>query len=247
MPIETDYAVAVMVPPFELSTAEVYRRWDEMDGPAGVGLRVVRSHRPYGSTTPVRQRPRPGCSTSIPISVSGRRTSGVPGGALLFCREAVQQCSGSSATKKRQTRRSRWSRGERIVGGSTGEFRGASGGAVRASLRSAAIRNSPGRLIGPGALWRIAPRGRSAGPMGRRNSQFAIRQIACELLRLWRIAPRGPPRSQNLSESRFSRVAGLTNCGRKGPRLRPQFAIRTPQNATDRPDALANCASVRRD
>ncbi|MEK7252168.1 MAG: 4-(cytidine 5'-diphospho)-2-C-methyl-D-erythritol kinase [Actinomycetota bacterium] len=38
VPIETDYAVAVMVPPFELSTAEVYRRWDEMDGPAGVGV-----------------------------------------------------------------------------------------------------------------------------------------------------------------------------------------------------------------
>ena len=103
VPIETDYAVAVMVPPFELSTAEVYRRWDEMDGPAGVGWRVVRSRRPYGSTPRSPTTSSRLLSTSIPISVSGRRTSGVPGDALLFCREAVQQCSGSSATKKRQS------------------------------------------------------------------------------------------------------------------------------------------------
>ena len=31
----TDFAVAVAVPQFELSTAEVYRRWDEMEGPLG--------------------------------------------------------------------------------------------------------------------------------------------------------------------------------------------------------------------
>lgn len=31
----TEFAVAVVVPQFELSTAEVYRRWDEMEGPRG--------------------------------------------------------------------------------------------------------------------------------------------------------------------------------------------------------------------
>lgn len=30
------WSVAVAVPPFELSTAAVYRRWDELDGPGGV-------------------------------------------------------------------------------------------------------------------------------------------------------------------------------------------------------------------
>ncbi len=29
------FAVAVVVPPFELSTEDVYRRWDEMEGPMG--------------------------------------------------------------------------------------------------------------------------------------------------------------------------------------------------------------------
>ena len=33
-----DCAVAVVVPPFELSTPEVYRSWDRMDGPKGPGV-----------------------------------------------------------------------------------------------------------------------------------------------------------------------------------------------------------------
>ena len=35
VPMESDYAVAIAVPPFELATAAVYTRWDEMDGPSG--------------------------------------------------------------------------------------------------------------------------------------------------------------------------------------------------------------------
>jgi 4-diphosphocytidyl-2-C-methyl-D-erythritol kinase len=34
-PIETEYALAVVVPPFPLPTADVYRRWDALDGPDG--------------------------------------------------------------------------------------------------------------------------------------------------------------------------------------------------------------------
>jgi 4-diphosphocytidyl-2-C-methyl-D-erythritol kinase len=33
--MSTDFALAVAVPPFEMSTAAVYRRWDELGGPAG--------------------------------------------------------------------------------------------------------------------------------------------------------------------------------------------------------------------
>lgn len=36
--VEPDFSVAVAVPPFELSTAAVYRRWDELDGPGGVAI-----------------------------------------------------------------------------------------------------------------------------------------------------------------------------------------------------------------
>jgi 4-diphosphocytidyl-2-C-methyl-D-erythritol kinase len=32
------FAVAVAVPPFEMSTPEVYRRWDELEGPAGEAI-----------------------------------------------------------------------------------------------------------------------------------------------------------------------------------------------------------------
>jgi 4-diphosphocytidyl-2-C-methyl-D-erythritol kinase len=35
IPLQSDYVVAIAVPPFELATAAVYRRWDEMDGPSG--------------------------------------------------------------------------------------------------------------------------------------------------------------------------------------------------------------------
>lgn len=34
-PVPTDYALAVVVPPFALDTAAVYRRWDRMDEPRG--------------------------------------------------------------------------------------------------------------------------------------------------------------------------------------------------------------------
>jgi 4-diphosphocytidyl-2-C-methyl-D-erythritol kinase len=35
IPFIGDYVLAVVVPPFPLSTAAVYRRWDELDGPTG--------------------------------------------------------------------------------------------------------------------------------------------------------------------------------------------------------------------
>jgi len=34
-PMSSDFWLAIAVPPFELSTAAVYRRWDALDGPAG--------------------------------------------------------------------------------------------------------------------------------------------------------------------------------------------------------------------
>lgn len=34
-PASDDFAIAIVVPPFELPTAHVYRRWDELDGPRG--------------------------------------------------------------------------------------------------------------------------------------------------------------------------------------------------------------------
>lgn len=37
-PMSDDFALALAVPPFELSTAAVYRRWDELDGPEGPGV-----------------------------------------------------------------------------------------------------------------------------------------------------------------------------------------------------------------
>jgi 4-diphosphocytidyl-2-C-methyl-D-erythritol kinase len=38
VPLRPDYALAVAVPPFELATAAVYRRWDQLDGPTGPTL-----------------------------------------------------------------------------------------------------------------------------------------------------------------------------------------------------------------
>lgn len=35
VPLRSDYALAIAVPSFELATAAVYRRWDEMEGPTG--------------------------------------------------------------------------------------------------------------------------------------------------------------------------------------------------------------------
>jgi len=37
-PMSEDFAFALAVPPFELSTAAVYRRWDELDAPEGPAL-----------------------------------------------------------------------------------------------------------------------------------------------------------------------------------------------------------------
>jgi len=50
--MSTDFALAVAVPPFELSTAAVYRRWDEMEcpeGPAVTGRDLPPSLRDHGS------------------------------------------------------------------------------------------------------------------------------------------------------------------------------------------------------
>lgn len=38
VPLRPDYALAVAVPPFELATAAVYRRWDQLDGPSGPAM-----------------------------------------------------------------------------------------------------------------------------------------------------------------------------------------------------------------
>jgi 4-diphosphocytidyl-2-C-methyl-D-erythritol kinase len=35
LPAAKDFALAIVVPPFELATPAVYRRWDELDGPRG--------------------------------------------------------------------------------------------------------------------------------------------------------------------------------------------------------------------
>ena len=40
VPEQAEFHVAVAVPPFPLPTESVYRRWDEMDGPAGTTIPV---------------------------------------------------------------------------------------------------------------------------------------------------------------------------------------------------------------
>jgi len=44
VPADLDYVLAVVVPPFEVPTADVYRRWDELGGPEGT--RVSGRHLP---------------------------------------------------------------------------------------------------------------------------------------------------------------------------------------------------------
>ncbi len=50
-----DFAIAIVVPPFELATPSVYRRWDELDGPIGPGIEAqhlpgsLRDHAPLGN------------------------------------------------------------------------------------------------------------------------------------------------------------------------------------------------------
>ena len=48
------FAVAVAVPPFEMATPEVYRRWDEMDGPTGEALSPARLPPPVRDGIPIR-------------------------------------------------------------------------------------------------------------------------------------------------------------------------------------------------
>jgi 4-diphosphocytidyl-2-C-methyl-D-erythritol kinase len=38
--VRPSYALAVAVPPFEMSTSQVYRRWDDLGGPAGTPMEV---------------------------------------------------------------------------------------------------------------------------------------------------------------------------------------------------------------
>lgn len=55
IPTVDDHWMALVVPPFELSTPEVYRRWDEMGGPTGRGVEgrdlpvSLREHGPLGN------------------------------------------------------------------------------------------------------------------------------------------------------------------------------------------------------
>lgn len=44
LPAADDFAVAIIVPPFELATPAVYGRWDELDGP--VGSQIAARHLP---------------------------------------------------------------------------------------------------------------------------------------------------------------------------------------------------------
>jgi len=50
-----DFTIAIVVPPFELATPSVYRRWDELGGPLGPGLEAhhlpgsLRDHAPLGN------------------------------------------------------------------------------------------------------------------------------------------------------------------------------------------------------
>lgn len=50
-----DFFLAIVVPPFQLATPSVYRRWDDLDGPAGAGLEArhlpasLREHAPLGN------------------------------------------------------------------------------------------------------------------------------------------------------------------------------------------------------
>lgn len=54
LPALTGFAVAVVVPPFELATPEVYRRWDDLGGPAGPEMGVRRLPPALREAGPVR-------------------------------------------------------------------------------------------------------------------------------------------------------------------------------------------------
>lgn len=65
-PMSTDFALAIAVPPFDLSTPAVYRRWDEMDAPGGPEVAgrdlppSLREHSPFANDlTPAAMNLRP--------------------------------------------------------------------------------------------------------------------------------------------------------------------------------------------
>ncbi len=55
LPFADDFAIAIVVPQFELATPSVYRRWDELGGPLGPGVEAhhlpgsIRDHAPLGN------------------------------------------------------------------------------------------------------------------------------------------------------------------------------------------------------
>ncbi len=55
IPPSADFVLAVVVPPFELATSEVYRRWDVLDGPSGTPVEArflpdsLREHAPLAN------------------------------------------------------------------------------------------------------------------------------------------------------------------------------------------------------
>ncbi len=54
LPPLTGFAVAIVVPPFEMSTVEVYRRWDQLEGPVGEVIDTRRLPPPLRDGMPIR-------------------------------------------------------------------------------------------------------------------------------------------------------------------------------------------------
>lgn len=54
LPALSGFAVAVAVPPFEMSTPEVYRKWDEMEGPVGESIDGRLLPPPFRDGIPIR-------------------------------------------------------------------------------------------------------------------------------------------------------------------------------------------------
>ncbi len=54
LPALEGFAIAVVVPPFELATAEVYARWDSLGGPVGPGVRASALPPSLRSDAPLR-------------------------------------------------------------------------------------------------------------------------------------------------------------------------------------------------
>ncbi|MBT8215338.1 MAG: 4-(cytidine 5'-diphospho)-2-C-methyl-D-erythritol kinase [Acidimicrobiia bacterium] len=66
LPAATGYAVAVVVPPFELATPAVYRRWDELDGPEGVPFPTAALPPSLRSFEPLRNDLQPAADALAP-------------------------------------------------------------------------------------------------------------------------------------------------------------------------------------